>query len=663
MSLINLNDVTVAFGGPPLLDGVNVQFQRGERVCILGRNGAGKTTLLRLIHGALEPDQGAVARQQGVTSALLTQEVPGGIEDTVFDVVLSGLGKRGELPAEYHHLSVRLAEEGGSQLLEQLDKIQKMLETGDGWDIHRQAETVITRMQLDPEALFPTLSAGLKRRVLLARALVCQPDILLLDEPTNHLDIDAITWLEEFLLRYNGTLLFVTHDRVLVRKLSTRIIELDRGRLTSWDCNYETFLERKEAAMGVERQQWDVFDKKLAKEEAWLRQGVKARRTRNEGRVKALLKMREERRVRRDQLGAVSMGLQDAKRSGKLVIDAENVTFTYEPDGQTQTKTIIRDFNTLVMRGDRVGIIGSNGCGKTTLLRVLLGDLQPQQGSVRQGTNLEIAYFDQLRGQFDEEKSVLDNVADGNDRVVLNGKNLHIIGYLQEFLFTPERARTPVKVLSGGERNRLLLAKLFAKPANLLVMDEPTNDLDIETLELLEELLMDFPGTLLLVSHDRAFLDNVVTNTLVFESTEPGGQLPGERTRTINDYIGGYGDWLKQRKQTEPGDPEQTPVKTNGKRQEFNKKQDKHPGARPRKLTNKEKHELDTLPRTIEDLEHRQEELFQKMSDPAFYQQDDGAVIAGANRRVEELKQELAGAYQRWEELEELHSKYLNYKK
>lgn len=647
MSLITINDVTVTFGGPPLLEGVDLQLPRSGRVCILGRNGAGKTTLLHLIHGSLEPDRGTVARQQGVTTALLSQEVPEGIDGTVFDVVLSGLGKRGELPAEYHRLSVRLAEEGGNQHLEQLDKIQKMLEAGDGWDIHRQAETVITRMQLDPDALFPTLSAGLKRRVLLARALVCQPDILLLDEPTNHLDIDAITWLEEFLMRYNGTLVFVTHDRVLVKQLSTRIIELDRGRLTSWDCNYDTFLERKEAALEVERQQWDRFDKKLAKEESWLRQGIKARRTRNEGRVKALLKMREERRARRDQLGTVSMSMQEAKRSGKLVLDAEDVTFAY--DSGDQSKMIVCGFNTLIMRGDRVGIIGPNGCGKTTLLRVMLGDLQPQHGSVRRGTNLEIAYFDQLRGQFDEEKSVLDNVAGGNDRVLLNGKNLHIIGYLQEFLFTPERARTPVKVLSGGERNRLLLAKLFAKPANLLVMDEPTNDLDIETLELLEELLMNFPGTLLLVSHDRAFLDNVVTNTLVFEQTENGHML-------INDYIGGYGDWLMQRR---THGPESHPLQNNN----IDKKRVKHPGARPRKLSNKEKHELDTLPQTIEELERQQEELFQKMADPTFYQQEEGTHIAGANRRADEIKRELAKAYLRWEELEELHSKHLSYKK
>jgi ATP-binding cassette subfamily F protein uup len=610
MSLIGLQDVSITFSDSPLLDGINLQIQPGERVCLLGRNGSGKTTLMKIINGDIEPDSGTVARQQGLTTALLPQEVPEGIKGTIFDVVLSGLCKKGELPAE------------------------------EGWEIHRQAETIITRMRLNPSAEFQFLSAGLKRRVLLARALVSKPGILQLDEPTNHLDIDAITWLEEFLMRYEGTLLFVTHDRMLVKRLATRIIELDRGKISNWNCSYNIYLERKEAVLEAERKQWQVFDKKLEKEEDWIRQGVKARLKRDQGRVAALLKMREERRIRREQQSTARLYLQEARRSGKLVIDAEEVSFSYND------KPVIRDFTALIMRKDRVGIIGPNGCGKTTLLRLLLGELTTQQGNLRQGTNLEIVYFDQLRGQLDEEKTVIDNVADGNDRVVLNGKTRHVIGYLQDFLFTPDRSRSIVKVLSGGERNRLLLAKLFAKPSNLLVMDEPTNDLDIETLELLEELLLDYPGTLLLVSHDRTFLNNVVTSTLVFEGEGKAAE-----------YIGGYDDWLMQRPRESAG------ISVPG--QKDKKKEDKklRPTTlvRPRKLTNKENEELKTLPQRIEGLETEQQELYRRMADPDFYKQE-GEKIVQANQRLEKLKQELAAAYQRWEELEELQAKYLNSK-
>lgn len=629
MALVSLKDVTVGFGGPLLLDKVQLQIRKGERVCLLGRNGTGKTTLMRLINKNLEPDKGNIVRQQGVTTALLAQEVPRGITGQVFDVVMGGLGERGKLPAEYFHLSVRLAEEGGETLMKELDCLQKKLDAEGGWEIHRQAESVISRMKLDPGAEFNVLSAGLKRRVLLARALVCKPDILLLDEPTNHLDIDAITWLEEFLMRYEGTLLFVTHDRMLVKKLSTRIIELDRGRLFSWDCNYETYLERKEAALEAEKEQRAVFDKKLAKEEEWIRQGIKARRARNEGRVTALLKMREERRIRRESMANVRMHLQQAKRSGNLVIESENVNFSYDEI------PIIRDFSTLIMRGDRVGIIGPNGSGKTTLLRLLLGELAPQQGNVRQGTNLEVTYFDQLRVQLDEEKSVQDNVADGSDRIVFDGKTRHIIGYLQGFLFTPQRSLTPVKVLSGGERNRLMLAKLFSRPSNLLVMDEPTNDLDVETLELLEELLLEYTGTLLLVSHDRTFLNNVVTGTLVLE---------GEGR--VNEYVGGYDDWLKQR----PKPVIEPKEKIQPKREKARK-----PRQESRKLTNKEKYELETMPQRIEELEAEQEQLYQTMADPGFYKQD-GKTIAAARSRLETLKHELTQCYRRWEELEELQT-------
>jgi ATP-binding cassette subfamily F protein uup len=638
MSLIGLQDVSITFGDSPLLDRINLQIQPGERVCLLGRNGSGKTTLMKIINSDIEPDNGTVARQQGVTTALLAQEVPEGIKGTIFDVVLSGLGKKGELPAEYHRLSIKLAEENSNSLMKRLDLVQKALDAGDGWEVHRQAETIITRMRLNPEAEFQKLSAGLKRRVLLARALVSKPGILLLDEPTNHLDIDAITWLEEFLVRYESTLLFVTHDRMLVKRIATRIIELDRGKLSNWNCSYDTYLERKEAALEAERKQWMVFDKKLEKEEDWIRQGVKARLKRDQGRVAALLKMREERRIRREQQITARMYLQEARRSGKLVIDAEEVGFSYND------KPVIRDFTTLIMRRDRVGIIGPNGCGKTTLLRLLLGELTPQQGDLRQGTNLGIVYFDQLRGQLDEDKTVLDNVANGTDRVVLNGKTRHVIGYLQDFLFTPERSRNFVKVLSGGERNRLLLAKLFARPSNLLVMDEPTNDLDIETLELLEELLMNYPGTLLLVSHDRTFLNNVVTSTLVFE---------GEGR--VVEYIGGYDDWLMQRPKEEV--PDSTGTEKSKKKERV--KSMSSPGKRQRKLTNKEREELEMLPQRIESLEEEQEGLYRQMAEPAFYQQD-GDKIVQANQRLEELKQELAAAYQRWEELEETRTKYLN---
>jgi len=587
-----------------VLECVSLQIQKGEKVCLLGRNGAGKTTLLKLINNDQEPDKGTMARQQGLTTAYLPQEVPQTISGQVFHVVLGGFEK--QTP-----------------------------DTEGEWEIHRQTENIIARMSLDANAPFENLSAGMKRRVLLARALASKPDILLLDEPTNHLDIDAITWLEEFLTRYEGALLFVTHDRMLVRKLANRIIELDRGKLSSWNCDYQTYLERKEASLDAEKGQWDGFDKKLAKEEAWLRQGVKARRTRDEGRVNALLKMREERRTRRELMGAARISLQDAKRSGKLVVETENVCF-----GFTE-KSIIRDFSTLIMRGDRVGIIGPNGSGKTTLLHLLLGRLQPRQGNIRLGAKLEVIYFDQLRDQLEEEKSVQDNVAGGNDRVLINDKNRHIIGYLQDFLFSPERARTPVKVLSGGERNRLLLAKLFARPSNLLVMDEPTNDLDMETLELLEDLLLEYKGTLLLVSHDRAFLNNVVTSTLVLE---------GEGR--VEEYVGGYDDWLRQRSlaasstaSAAPSTPKTPPPETGEKTPQRRQ--------RPRKLTNKEKQELETLPRRIEELETEQQELYNTMSDPGFYKQDGrSSPSARAAERLQTIKNELSRAYHRWEELE-----------
>ncbi len=630
MALLNFRDVNLSFNGPPVLENVNLQIDRGERVCLLGRNGVGKSTLMRLINGEIEPDSGEITREQGVRVSRLAQDVPRGLEETIFDQVAAGLGLRGETLAEYHHVSSRFARDGGDSLAAELDRLTHRLDAEKGWQINQEVETVIARMQLDPDALCETLSAGQKRRVLLAGALVCSPDILLLDEPTNHLDLDAICWVEDFLLRYEGTLVFVTHDRVFLRKLATRIIELDRGRLTSWACDHETYLKRKQAALEAEAQQQAAFDKRLAQEEVWIRQGVLARRTRNEGRVRALKKMRDDRAQRRKTIGNVRMQLQEAERSGRMVVEAKNVTFGYGDPGDPP---IVLDLTTAIMRGDRIGIIGPNGSGKTTLLRLLLNELTPQQGTVRHGTRLSVAYFDQLHAQLDEEKTVQENVGEGSESILVGDKKKHILGYLQEFLFPPDRARSPVKYLSGGERNRLLLARLFTKPANVLVMDEPTNDLDAETLELLEERLLEYSGTLLLVSHDREFLNNVVTGTLVFE----GDGL-------VKEYAGGYDDWLVQRTLPEPAKEEKPAAKP------------KPPRKKPetvRRLTYKEKQELETLPARIESLETQLDQLHQTMADPAFYQQE-GSAIAKAKAELQAVEDELAEVFERWEMLEEL---------
>lgn len=595
MALIGMRDVSVSFGGPLLLDHVNFQLESKERVCLLGRNGTGKTTLMRLLVGELFPDDGEVVYQQGIRSAFLPQEVPEGLSGSVLDIVAEGLDGTGGF----------LVEAGRKR---------------------NQVEKTLSRMELNPGERFETLSAGLKRRVMLARGLVSDPDVLLLDEPTNHLDIEAIRWMEDFLQRWEGTLLFVSHDRMFLRKIATRTVELDRGRLVDWACDYDSFQERKTAALAAEAGQWERFDKKLAAEEVWIRQGIKARRTRNEGRVRELEKLREIRRARREVTGTVRMSVQEAARSGKLVIDAEGLSFGYG-----EGELVIRDFSTTIMRGDRTGIIGPNGSGKTTLLRLLLGDLPARSGTVRHGVKLEIAYFDQLRAQLDESKSVLDNVADGNDTIIFNGRPRHIMGYMQDFLFSPERARSPVSTLSGGERNRLLLARLFIKPSNLLVMDEPTNDLDIETLELLEELLLDYPGTVLLVSHDRAFLNNVVTSTLVLE---------GEGR--VGEFVGGYDDWLRQSRKSEP-----VQEKAVGKQERQRPRRENQ----PKNLSFKEQRELESLPERIEALEGEQEELYERLADPSFYQQA-GTEVAGVKARLEELKQEITEAYSRWDELE-----------
>ena len=625
MALITLKNVSLSFGGLPVLDRVNIQIEPGERVCLVGRNGEGKSSLMRLIAGSQLPDSGRVLRQQGMKIGLLSQEVETALAGTVYTIVSGGVDRHMALLDRHHEVSSRLAADGSESLLAELAAVEHEMDTSGVWQVRQQIETVLSRLQLEPDRDFAELSGGLKRRVLLARALVCQPDLLLLDEPTNHLDIESITWLEEFLLASSFTLLFVTHDRDLLRKLATRILDLERGSISSWPGDYDTYLRRKEEMLAVETSQHARFDKKLAQEETWVRQGIKARRTRNEGRVRALVEMRRQQQTRRQQLGNVRMEISGAGLSGKLVAVLKNVSHNF--DGNH----VIRNFSTTVLRGDRIGIIGPNGAGKTTLLRLLLGELKPLAGQILLGTNLLPVYFDQLRAQLDAGKTVIDNLGDGSDFVEINGQRRHIIGYLRDFLFSPDRARSPVSILSGGERNRLLLAKLFARPSNVLVLDEPTNDLDIETLELLEELLMEYRGTVLVVSHDRAFLNNVVTSTLVFE---------GEGR--VQEYAGGYDDWLRQRPvQQENAAPAR----------EKRKVRLKAKSKGPRKLTFKETRELGDLPGRIETLEQEQKNLYEAMADESFYR-DSGNAAARAGARLGELEQLLAEAYARWEELE-----------
>ena len=630
MALFAMQDVIAGFGGYPLLENMNFSIEQGERICLLGRNGVGKSTLMKLICGQLEPEGGIISRAPSLTVTCLTQNVPDDLSRTVFDQISEGLGPRGKLLSEYHLLSHRIAADPHNKtLLRQLDELQHRLDIEDGWQLNRYVEMIVEKIKLDADAEVAGLSAGMKRRVLLAQAIVREPDILLLDEPTNHLDIEAVTWLEDFLSQYKKTLMFVSHDRAFVKKLANRIIELDRGRLTNYYCDYETFLKRKESALDAEMVENALFDKKLAQEEVWIRKGIKARRTRNEGRVRALKKMREERSRRKELNGAVRMHLQDAPLSGRVVIKAKDISFGYEPD-----TPVIRGFSTTIMRGDKVGVIGPNGSGKTTLLRVLLKELTPQTGIVRHGTNLEVAYFDQLHAQLDYEKSVYENIAAGSETVYVNGKPRHIIGYLHDFLFTPSQSRNPVADLSGGERNRLLLARLFTQPSNLLILDEPTNDLDIETLDLLEESLLNYPGTILMVSHDREFLNNVVTSTLSMEGSG-----------IVKEYVGGYDDWLRQRKPAQQTQPEKTPAQKTRPKQKTN---------RPRKLSFKENRELKALPKLIEKLETEQQHLLEDMASPDFYKK--GPEIASVTARLEELTKQLETAYARWQILDELQS-------
>jgi ATP-binding cassette subfamily F protein uup len=619
------------------MENISVSIDAGERLCLLGRNGTGKSTLLKVVSGEIKPDSGDIEYKQDLKLAVLEQEPRSDLSGTIFDIVAMGLGEQAKWLQDYHHALHNFTVNHNDQTTAELERAQNQVDIHDAWQLNQQVEEVLSRMALDGDEDYASLSGGMKRRVLLARALVIKPDILLLDEPTNHLDLTAIQWLEEQLLNFKGALMFITHDRSFMRKLATRIIELDRGNLTSYPGNYDTYLRRKAEALHAEEVANAQFDKKLAQEEVWIRQGIKARRTRNEGRVRALEKMRVERNERRQKVGKVAMKVAQADRSGKLVAEAESVSFDYEG------APLIKDLNTTILRGDKIGIIGPNGAGKTTLLKLLLGQLAPTSGKITNGTKLEVAYFDQLREQLDENASVIDNLSQGREFIEINGNRKHVIGYLQDFLFAPARARSPVSMLSGGERNRLLLAKLFSKPSNILVMDEPTNDLDIETLELLEELVMDYSGTVLLVSHDREFVNNVVTSTLVFEGDA-----------VVNEYVGGYDDWLQQyeaRTATrtavqKPGDKAVTADDMNKVRPESAAE-----AVKAKKLSYKDQRELDALPAQIETFEEELESLHALMADDAFYKKE-SEEIKKVKNQLEDTQEKLSHCYERWEELE-----------
>jgi len=638
MTLLKLTDVSLAYGTHPLLDGVSWQIARGERACIIGRNGTGKSSMLSLVKGTRLPDDGEIWRAPGLKIGELPQELPRADERTVFDVVSEGLADVGRLLAEYHHLSQNIRNEVD---LEKLTHVQQALEAKDGWRLQQLVESTLSRLQLPADKTLAELSGGWRRRVLLAQALVSEPDLLLLDEPTNHLDIGAIAWLEEALSSFQGAVLFITHDRAFLQNLATRILELDRGHLIDWNGDYASFLAHKEQQLAAEETANALFDKKLAQEEAWIRQGIKARRTRNEGRVRALKALRVERSERRERQGKANIQIETAEKSGKQVIVAEHVSFAHNGG-----EPLIRDFSMVVQRGDRIGLLGANGSGKTTLLKLLLGELQPTTGTVEIGTRLEVAYFDQLRHQLDLEKTVIDNVAEGRDFITIDGQSRHVLSYLGDFLFSPQRARTPVKALSGGERARLLLARLFSKPANLLVLDEPTNDLDVETLELLEEVLLSFPGTVLMVSHDRAFLDNVVTSTLVFEGNG-----------VVREYVGGYQDWLRQ-----GGSPRLLGVADTPDETHVEAKAVETPPAKPvtaeaaplakKKLSYKLQRELEALPGQIEEVEGEIERVQAEVSEPAFYQQP-VEVTTATLARLESLQRQLDELLERWAELED----------
>ncbi len=619
MALLSLHNITIAFGGTPLLDNISFEINKGQRICILGRNGTGKSTMMKIIAGINAPDSGEVIKETGTRIAYLPQEIPENVAGTVYQTVARGAGPAGELLAELNSLQSSGEREKTAQLHQSISE-------ADGWQVQNVIERVLSLSGLDGHAEYSSLSGGIKRRVFLARALVKEPDLLLLDEPTNHLDIESITWLESFILSSGITLCFVTHDRKLLKRLATRIVELDRGKIFDWSCDYATFLERKQALLDAEEKAWELFDKKLSQEEIWLRKGIKARRTRNEGRVRALKKMRHERSLRRQRSATASMEISEAQRSGVRVLDARQASFYYGD------RAIIRDLNITISRGDRIGIIGPNGCGKTTLLNLLLGNISPDKGTIERGTNLQTVYFDQHRAVLDPQKTVWENVAPGGgDTVFVNDSPRHVISYLRDFLFTSDRANSPVKQLSGGERNRLMLARMFTTPSNLLVLDEPTNDLDTETLELLEDLLGSYSGTILVVSHDREFLNNVVTSLLAYEGDG-----------VFKEFIGGYDDLQEQL-------AAQKPVETVKKTKP--QKESPPPAQRRQKRTFREEQEFKALPGQIENWENQLNEITSSMADPQNYKK--AGFAADSARLSKELQEKIEAAYKRWEELEE----------